>query len=119
SPADSSRSGSHDGFLFGFHSVAHTLRNYHPTPTQLVILWKTYQENVSPLVPILHLPTARKTLLAASMAADTLDKSSEALVFAVYLSAVISMTTEECISLLGEERDVTIHRYRFAVEQAL
>jgi hypothetical protein len=111
--------GSYDGFLFGYHSVAHTLYNYHPTPTQLFVMWRTYEENVAPLITILHRPSIKDILDKASTNLDSLDKNTEALVFAVYLSAVISMTAEQCVSQLGEERETTIHRYRFAVEQAL
>jgi hypothetical protein len=48
-----------------------------------------------------------------------LDKNSEALVFAMYLSAVVSMTPAQCMNQLGEDREVAVKRYRFAVEQAL
>jgi hypothetical protein len=50
---------------------------------------------------------------------DRLDKYLKVLVFAIYLSAAISMTPEQCMSLLREKREAAIHRYRFAVEQAL
>jgi hypothetical protein len=29
-------------FLFGYYSVVHTFYSYHPTPTQLFVMWKTY-----------------------------------------------------------------------------
>ncbi|KKA19657.1 C6 transcription factor, partial [Rasamsonia emersonii CBS 393.64] len=121
SPGDSINSGSqsHDAFLFGYRSVAHTLRNYHPTPTQLFVLWKTYEHNVAPLVTVLHKPTIRNILVDASANPDSLDKNTEALAFSVYLAAVISMTHEQCVSELGEEREAAISRYRFATEQGL
>jgi hypothetical protein len=71
------------------------------------------------LVTVLHKPTVRNILINASTNPDSLDKNTEALVFSVYLSAVISMTPEQCTSELGEERDAAISRYRFATEQAL
>ncbi|GAD92712.1 C6 transcription factor, putative [Paecilomyces variotii No. 5] len=119
SPEDSTNSGAHDGFLFGYASLAHTLRNYYPTPTQLFVLWKFYQENVAPLITILHQPSLRMIIVEASANAELLDKNTEALLFSVYFSAVISMTPQQCTSQLGEDRDVLLHRYRFAVEQSL
>jgi hypothetical protein len=116
---ESAFSGSHDGFLFGYHSVVHTLRNYHPTPTQSFILWKAYQENVAPLVTLLHRPTIREVIMDAAVNLDSLDRSTEALVLSVYLAAIISMTPEQCRSHLGEDRRAALQRYRFAVEQAL
>ncbi|KAN0068997.1 Fungal specific transcription factor domain containing protein, partial [Elaphomyces granulatus] len=50
---------------------------------------------------------------------SSLNKSMKALVFAIYLSAVIGMTPEQCRSYLEENRHVAIQRYRFYVEQAL
>lgn len=116
---ESSHSGSHDGFLFGYYSLAHSLREYHPPPPKVFIFWEIYKENVAPLITIIHRPTAKDLLLEASQNPDALDKNSEALVFAVYLSAIISLKPDECLSRLGEERSFAVKRYRFAVEQAL
>ncbi|EEA21717.1 hypothetical protein TMatcc_008863 [Talaromyces marneffei ATCC 18224] len=122
SPEDSSQSPNsrnHDGFLFGYSSLAHSLRNYHPTPTQAFILWKTYEQNVAPLLMVVHKPTVRNLIINAAMNGDSLDKSNEALVFVIYLAAVISMPPEQCLAELGDDRDTTISRFRFATEQAL
>lgn len=73
---------------------------------------------MAPLIT-LHQPSTKNILDEASINLDSLDKNTEALVFAVYLSALISMTGEQCVSQLGEERETAIYRYRFAVEQAL
>lgn len=122
SPEDSSQSPNnrnHDAFLFGYSSTAHSLRNYHPTPTQAFILYKTYEQNVAPLLTVVHKPTIRNLIISAAMNGDAIDKSNEALVFAMYLAAVISMPPEQCLAELGDDRDTTISRFRFATEQAL
>lgn len=113
------RSSNHDSFLFSFHSLSQSLRSYHPNPEKIMILWDTYLENVAPLVTILHKPTARNHLMGAAERCDSLDKNSEALVFAIYLTTIISMSPTECLDKLGESRDVAVKRYRFAAEQAL
>ncbi|KAJ5084664.1 hypothetical protein NUU61_009243 [Penicillium alfredii] len=115
----SSHSTSHDGFLFGFYSLSHSLRDYHPPLPKVSMLWETYRENVAPLITIIHRPTARKLLVEAAQHPETLDKNSEALVFAMYLSAIVSMNPDECLSRFGEDRNLAVKRYRFAVEQAL
>lgn len=115
----SSYSDGHDGFLFGFRSVAHSLRSYHPTPTQAFALWDTYKENVAPLVPIFHFPTTEKIFLEAPGNLHTINKATETMLFAIYYSSVTSMTAEQCKSLLGEERETILTRYRFAMEQSL
>lgn len=83
------------------------------------IFWEIYRENVAPLITIIHRPTARNLLVEAAQNPDALDKNSEALVFAIYLSAIVSLKPDECLSRLGEERSFAVKRYRFAVEQAL
>lgn len=37
----------------------------------------------------------------------------------MYLSAIVSMSPAQCLSLHGTDRDTAVKRYRFAVEQAL
>lgn len=115
----SSASRSHDAFIFGYSSLAHSLRNYHPTPSQSFILWKTYEQNVAPLLTIVHRPTIRNIIINAATSLDELDRNSEALAFSIYLTAVISMSPEQCLAELGDDRDSTISRFRFATEQAM
>ncbi|KAJ5477413.1 hypothetical protein N7539_007557 [Penicillium diatomitis] len=115
----SSHSGSHDGFLFGYYTLSHSLREFHPLFPRVSLYWEVYRENVAPLVTIVHLGTARNLLIEAAQNPDSLDKNNEALVFAIYLSAIISLTAEQCLSRFGEERATLIKQYRFAVEQAL
>ncbi|KAI9931814.1 hypothetical protein ASPWEDRAFT_150702 [Aspergillus wentii DTO 134E9] len=115
----STYSASHDGFLLGFYSLSHSLRGFHPSPDKIPLLWENYSENVAPLISILHKPTAKKLFLETAKRPELLDKNSEALVFAMCLVTVVSMSPQQCLSQLGEERDTAVSRYRFAVEQAL
>lgn len=71
------------------------------------------------MITILHRPSARNLLLEAAQNPDNLDKNSEALVFSIYLSVMISLNPDECLSRFGEDRGTAVKRYRFAVEQAL
>ncbi|KAJ5636624.1 uncharacterized protein N7484_009937 [Penicillium longicatenatum] len=116
---DTSHSGSQDGFLFGYHSLAHSLREYHPPLPKVSKFWEIYNENVAPLITILHKPTVRGLLIEAAQHPEALDKNSEALVFSIYLSAIVSSKPEDCLAKLGEDRKSAVKRYRFAVEQAL
>jgi transcription factor-like protein len=108
-----------NAFIFG-HSVDQGMRNLHPCPMQAMALWEAYQENVAPMVIFLHRPTIRQVVMDAIANPNFLDQSTEALLFSVYLAAVISMTPEQCyFLLLGEDRRTVIRQYRFAMEQAL
>ncbi|EAW08344.1 putative C6 transcription factor [Aspergillus clavatus NRRL 1] len=120
SPESSSTlSTNHDGFLFGFYSLSHSLRSYHPPPCKVPLIWDIYQDNVAPLIPLFHKPTVQQLLMSAAQSPNLLDKNSEALVLSIYLVTVVSMSPEQCLSTLGEDRDTAVTRYRFAVEQAL
>ncbi|EPS27883.1 hypothetical protein PDE_02827 [Penicillium oxalicum 114-2] len=119
SSPDSAHSGSHDGFLFGFYSLSYSLREFHPLLPRVSLFWEAYRENVAPLVTLVHRGTARSLLVEAAQNPGSLDKNNEALVFAIYLSAIISLKPEQCLARFGEERGALIKRYRFAVEQAL
>ncbi|KAF9883141.1 hypothetical protein FE257_004061 [Aspergillus nanangensis] len=117
--SNSTHSTNHDGFLFGFYSLSHTLRSFHPPSGTVPVLWNIYLENVAPLVPIIHKPSAKQIFANAAQFPDMLDKNSEALLLAMYFVSIISMSPAQCLSILGEERDTAVKRYRFAVEQAL
>ncbi|WEW58877.1 hypothetical protein PRK78_004345 [Emydomyces testavorans] len=119
SRSGSSQWTSHDGFLFGFWSVAHSLREFHLPSERFNIVLETYLENVAPVVPIFHLPSLKNMLWNAVSNLDSVTKSTETLLFTVYYTTITSMTPEECLSRLGEDRDTALNRYRFAVEQAL
>ncbi|KAJ5763761.1 hypothetical protein N7533_002442 [Penicillium manginii] len=116
---ESSHSGSHDGFLFGFYALSQSMREFHPPFQKISIFWEVYKENVAPLICILHTSSTRNLLIEAAQNPDGLDKNSEALVFSIYLSAIVSLSPEECLLRFGEERGSAVKRYRFAVEQAL
>ena len=109
----------HQSFVFGYSSTMVNMRSLHPSPSQIFILWEVFKENVDPLVRVLHRPTAKNILINASSNTDGLSRSAEALLFAIYFGAVVSLTPEQCQSLLGETKDTLIKRYRFATEQCL
>ncbi|KAI9375699.1 fungal-specific transcription factor domain-containing protein [Aspergillus egyptiacus] len=109
----------HDGMLFGFYSLAHSLQNFHPPPDKVPVLRQIYAENVRPLLPVVYGPAAQQIFITAARTTNALDKNNEALVLAMYFAAIVSMQNEQCIAQLGEARDTLVGRYRFAVEQAL
>ncbi|KAI1335565.1 Zn(II)2Cys6 transcription factor [Xylariaceae sp. FL0016] len=105
--------------LFRFHSLAHSLRPFHPQLQQSVALFTTFQENIVPVVRAFHLPTLAQMYWDAVAALDSVDKNSEALLFAIYYSAATSLDHAACARLLGISRDAACSTFRFAVEQAL
>ncbi|KAJ9614712.1 hypothetical protein H2204_014520 [Knufia peltigerae] len=119
SPVQDRQMGSHQGFLFGYSSIMLDLRELHPSPSQIFILWEVFKENVDPVVRILHRPTTKTILMNAASSLDRVSRPAEALLFSIYYGAVVSMTHEQCRQLLDEDKEMLLKRYRFATEQAL
>lgn len=78
-----------------------------------------YQENVEPLIKILHIPTVDAIMRDARKGPDRLTPGNECLVFAICFSAVVSLEPEEVRSNFKLERDDLLRQYRFALEQSL
>jgi hypothetical protein len=107
------------GSLLGFYSLAHSLQDYHPLMSHQFALRETFQKNVAPLVKVFHMPTLTQMFFDATIAVESLNKNTETLMFSIYYCAITSMTSDQCRSLLDEDRSIALKRYRFATEQAL
>ena len=114
----SSASANQQGFIFSFSSIALSLRNYHPPSEQISTYWDIYKRNVDPVLKLLHIPTMEKTIMKAAQDLNHINKSLEALLFAVYYASVTTLSPNDCLVIFGVEKDPTLRKYRFAVEQA-
>ena len=99
--------------------TAFELKALHPKPLIIFRLWQVFLDNINPLTKLIHAPTTQQRLLDASANLDTISKESEALMFAIYLSALQSMSAGECQDIMGENKGVLIRRYLPAVRSAL
>lgn len=102
-PTDSPTTGissmaDHHSFVLGYRSADVDLRKCHPLPSQVTFLWSVYQENVEPLIKLLHIPTTDAVLRDARRGSGTLSTGQEALVFSIYFAAVTSLEPEEVCS---------------------
>lgn len=105
--------------ILGYRSVARSLRDLHPPLELSMRLFQIFTDNVLPVVRIFHTPTLMQLFWGAVMSLDSLDKETEALLFAIYYSAVISIDSLQCADMVGVARPVALERYKFAAEQAL
>ncbi|KAJ5504575.1 hypothetical protein N7463_007449, partial [Penicillium fimorum] len=121
SPSDSptTYSETHSPFMFGYRSSVSSLHEYHPSPTMSHLFLDVFEENIAPIIMIIHKPALRKLIRTSCVNPEELDRGSKALVFSVYFAAASSMTPEQCLAALEEDHAVVVERYRFAVEQAL
>ena len=100
------------------HSTSE-LKKLHPKPLVIFRLWQIFLDDFNPLSKILHGPTTQQRLLDAIANLDDISKEWEALMFAIYLSAIRSMSADECQIMMGESKAVLTRRYQSAVRSAL
>lgn len=100
------------------HSAAE-LKAMHPRPLVIFRLWQVFLDNINPLTKLLHAPTVQQHLLDASANLEKISREWEALMFAIYLSAIQSMSTHECQNVMGEAKGVLVRKYHAAVRSAL
>ncbi|QIW99488.1 hypothetical protein AMS68_005006 [Peltaster fructicola] len=109
----------HNEFVFGYSSQSVDMLSLHPPPAAIPMYWKTYKENVDPLVKVLHIPTTEPTVLSAASHLAHLSKGFETLMFAIYYGATTTLESVDCLGRFGESKQVLLARYRFGLEQAL
>lgn len=105
--------------IMGFQALAQSLRAYHPPLSQSVALFEIFKHSVAPLVHIFHMPNLVASYWDAVASPESLDRNTEALLFAIYYSTVISMDSQQCEEILGFSRAAAVKHYQFAVEQAM
>ncbi|KAK3341886.1 fungal-specific transcription factor domain-containing protein [Lasiosphaeria hispida] len=109
----------HQSFILGYRSADVDLRSLHPLPSQIPFMWQVYQENVDPILKVLHVPTMNKVIRELRNNLDSLTPSTEALMFSIYYAAITSLDEDEVKLNFGADKDVLLQQYRFALEQAL
>jgi hypothetical protein len=83
-------------------------------------MWQVYQENVDPIVKILHVPTVEILVKETRKNLDSLTPGNEALMFAIYFAAITSMDEEDVSSPVRwsyySSHPLTRHRPRRILE---
>ena len=79
----------------GYSSSDVDLKSLHPLPSQIPFYWQTFLENVDPLVKIIHVGTMNKVVKEIQNNLDSLSRSTEALMFAIYFATITSMNAKE------------------------
>lgn len=95
------------------------LLELHPTYENAMKFWKLYLENVDPIVKAVHVPSTQLVLQRVAAQPSAVSKANEALVFAIYHFALVSISDQECMEKFGEQRLRLLSRYHDALRQAL
>ncbi|KAH6633915.1 fungal-specific transcription factor domain-containing protein [Chaetomium sp. MPI-SDFR-AT-0129] len=109
----------HQSFVLGYRSADVDLKKLHPMPSQIPFIWQVYQENVDPILKVVHVPSMSKIIKDIRHNLDNLNPSTEALMFSIYYAAITSLDEEEVQLNFGTQKKTLVQKYRFAVEQAL
>jgi hypothetical protein len=107
-----------DNLVFGRPSWV-PLGHLHPTVPQIMLLWQTFLNNFNPLVKPFHAPAVQNVISEATTDLDSIDASTEALMFSIYLSAATTMAEEQCMQLFSTPKPLLISTYSNATQQAL
>ncbi|KAI0387009.1 fungal-specific transcription factor domain-containing protein [Hypomontagnella monticulosa] len=110
------------GFLFRHNitSPDQNLRKFHPLPSQVPYLLNVFSENVGIMIRIVHMPTLNKMLRdLRDGSLPALTPPKEALMFAIYYSAVTSMEDEDIVANFGASKSELNLKYRLGFEHAL
>jgi Fungal Zn(2)-Cys(6) binuclear cluster domain len=96
----------------------------YPSDAHSAALFQFYFTNVDPVCKILHRPTVNIYFSNLEALLDPSTRrfkfpSLEAVTFAAYFAAVTSMSPQECLTYLGEEKDILSARYKSTTEAAL
>ena len=108
-----------DGFPFVVGGSMVSVTSSHPTAIQIFQLWQVYINNVNPLLKLSHITTLQAQIISAGANTAKIPKPLEALMFAIYFSAITSMTDDEVNNTLGEDRAILLAKYHSATQQAL
>ena len=106
------------GFVLGSQPKTNS-RSRHPPAECIHQLWQIFVENVDPLTKVVHVPTLRPAISKAASSIGTIPRSFEALMFAIYGAAVMSLKDDECRQRFGEPRKTLLSRYISATKAAL
>lgn len=91
----------------------------HPPAEKVSELWQIYLDRVDPLTRILHIATVDTAIRKALTNMAKIPKGFEALMFAIYSTAAMSLTDDECLRRFQEPRAVLLSRYVAATKAAL
>lgn len=108
-----------DLILGGETPTEQTVEDLWPEAAHVFRLWQIYLDRVNPLTKIIHVPTLQPHIADAAADSHSVPKNIEALLFSIFLMAVVSLTPEECQLLLGYSKEEAYTRFSSGVRLTL
>lgn len=125
-PEDSSVLGSedltpenHTDLFFPGDASTANLEELQPDPVHVFRLWQLFLDRVNPLTKIIHVPTLQPYVMEAATNMSNIPLNYQALLFAIFNMAAVSLTDVECIQMLGMSREHAVKRFTAGTKIAL
>jgi hypothetical protein len=106
-------------FVLGMTPSPNRASILHPSPDHMLKLWQIFLTNVYPLMKIIHQPSLQRSIETSTADIEHISHGLDALMFAVYGAAVLSMRDGECQATFGESRSTLQSRYRLGARRSL
>lgn len=82
-------------FLLTRISPSLSTKDVHPLPSQLLLLWQIYIDNIDPFIKILHVPTMSKVIRDIGGGYDGVDFNMRGVILAVSVAAIMTLDEDE------------------------
>ena len=96
-----------------------SVEDLQPDPVHVFRLWQTFLDRVNPLTKVIHVPSLQPYVLEAATTMVNVPTNYQALLFAVYTMAAISLSDVECLQMLGMPREQAIYKFTRGVKVSL
>jgi hypothetical protein len=88
------------------------------------MMWQAFLNNFNPLVKIIHIPSVQLIISEAVGDLSAISASHEALFFfflslSIHLSAVITMSEQDCLHIMGEPQQTLRNKFAYATQCSL
>ena len=105
--------------VLGTYSASSDQHILHPQPVYIFRLWQVFLDNINPLSKIIHAPSLQQLICEASGNLNAIPYSTNALMFAVYFSAVTSISDVDCKAMFDEPKASLLARFHLNTQRAL
>ncbi|KAI1734619.1 fungal-specific transcription factor domain-containing protein [Xylaria scruposa] len=109
----------HADLFLGVEDAAIDLQELQPDLVTVFRLWQLFIDRVNPLTKVLHVPSLQSYVMDAATDINKVPLAYQALLFSIYTMAVVSLTAQETIQLLGMTRDEALNRFTRGAKLAL
>lgn len=105
--------------LFGLGQANYDVLDMHPDPVDIFRLWQIYVDNVNPLLKVTHIPSLQADIIAIVGNLESINNPLQALLFAIYCLAVLSIDDVKCQAMFGASKQELLSKYQDACQLAL